>query len=320
MLLELGAGLMALASLIDGARSEVRLASPALASETVLQAVERASARGVPVKVVLGATPQYSLDARGGLAGPNRPFDKGPQGAELSRLDAAGAQTYIPPRFNEIGPEGLQRGVQAHMAYGVVDGERAIVCMAALARAQLKGLCVLPDTVQARAIAQLHAIDHGPAKPTLAAHPGLQTLAAADVVATPDMQKVFVGLLDRPWAHMFVGLLNDGEVIDALARSPHRPVVWLAAQAAHSRAAVAKLRANGFTVEHSPVAFDGTLLVSKSMAFLGSQRLDDQHLRRSRDLGVLVGGPLAVQALALARRWRAATAAGAPAHEEVAPP
>ena len=130
---------------------EVRIASPALASEPVLAAVERARQRGVPVKVLLGATPQYTVDAHGALSGPNRPFDKGPQGAELARLDAARAQTYIPPRFNEVGSDGLQRGVQAHMAYAVVDVNQAMVCMAPLTQPAPAGLCVQTDARHARA-------------------------------------------------------------------------------------------------------------------------------------------------------------------------
>lgn len=304
MLLELSAGMVALAALMDAAKVDVRLASQALSSEPVLQAAERVRARGLPVKVVLGAKPQYVLNGRGEPVGPNRPFDKGPQGPELRRLDQAGVQTYIPPRFNEMGPLGLQRGVQAHMAYGVVDSQRAIVCMAALARSQLKGMCVLPDTVQTKVIAQLHEIDHHPAAPDAVAQRRVQAFEGSGVVATPEMMQVFVGLLDRPWAHMFVGLLNDGEVIEALGRSSHRPAIWLAAGAAHSSQAITKLRAHGFSVQQSEVAFDGTLLVSKSMAFLGSQRIDDQQLRRSRDVGVLVVGPQAALALAQTASWR----------------
>lgn len=305
MLHELGAGLLALAAMIDGAGIEVRIASQALASEPILAAVERARHRAVPVKVVLGATAQFMVDEQGRLTGPNRPYDKGPQGAELKRLDAAGADTYIPPRFNEIGPQGLQRRVQAHMAYGVVDRGRAIVCMAALTSSQLKGLCVLPDTVQAQAIAGLHQVDHDYVMTLAEAQRRIEALPAADVLATPDMMKTFVALLDRPWAHMFVGLLTDGEAVDALARSAHRPVVWLAANAPHSSQAIAKLRDRGFSVHHSPMAFDGTLLISQAMVFLGSQRLDDWQLRRSRDLGVLLPGALAPAAMRLTESWRA---------------
>lgn len=311
MLLELNAALLALAALIDTASIEVRIASPALASEPVLAAVERARQRGVPVKVLLGATPQYTVDAHGALSGPNRPFDKGPQGAELARLDAARAQTYIPPRFNEVGSDGLQRGVQAHMAYAVVDVNQAMVCMAPLTQPAPAGLCVQTDARHARALAALHEVDHDYTLSAPVRRRKLGELAPAGMVATPEMADGFTALLPQPWGHMLTSLLTNGQAVDALLRSPYRPVIWLAAGAPHSSQAVTRLRAAGFAVQQSPVTFDGTLLIASRMVFLGSQRMDQQQLRSSRDVGVLLPADFAEPSARLSAKWRATSSESA---------
>lgn len=304
MLLEAAAALLALATMIDSATAEVRLASPSLASEPVLAAIERARARGVSVKVVLGATPVYFVDERGQLRGPSRPYDKGPQGVELARLDAAGAETYIPPRFNEVGPRGLQSGVQAHMAYAIVDQRNWLVCMSALSTAAPAGICIQSDSSAASALRGLHEFDHNYKLAESASQRLTAQLQPADLVATPEMNGQLALVLKQKWTHALIGLLGEGPAVDALIGSSQRPEVWLARGAPHSKRAVARLREAGLRVSESAINFDGTLLIGSAMLFLGSQRLDVSKLEASRDVGVVLAPSDGAVALRLTQLWR----------------
>ena len=304
MLYSLADGLVALALLIDGSSTEVRIASQSLASPGVLASVTRARKRNVPVYVVLGATAEYTLDANGQPTGPNRPFDKGPQGPELARLDSAGADTTIPPRFNEMGPSSYQPGVYAHMSYAVVDRKKAIVCTSALNARAPQGICAqVTEPARVGALRRLHIADHDTSLPRKEMARTQADLVRADVIATPDASSDLLLLVGQPWRAIYTHSLSDGAVLQSLVKSPHRPMIWISLGSASSRSAIERLRADGFPVQTATVHFGGTVMIGPSMVFLGSQPLDSVQITQSRDVGMLLPASEIQAALALASAW-----------------
>lgn len=299
MILTLQAALAALVVALGSAHQEVRIASPALASKPVLAALEKSKKAGVVVKVLLGAKPEYVVDANGQPNGSNRPYDKGPQGMELARLDAMRAQVFIPPRFSELGAMDVQPGVEANMSYAVVDHKTTFVCTAPLS-VGYTGICWVDDNAGlVAAIEGVHEADFNYKTPPAKQKELVKQAAARDVVVSPEGSADFMTLLKQPWDTLYTSLLSDGQVVDALLKAGRPSRLWLAPRAAHASAAIKRLTAAGWEVKYTQTPFQGTVLVSNKMVYIGSQRLDLEQINKSRDVGLLLPASAAPDTLQL---------------------
>lgn len=291
MILDLDQGWQVLTLASGRATTEIRISAEALPSSAIVKTLTAARKRGLAVKIVLGAKPAYVLDAKGQPSGPNRPYEKGPQGAELMALTEADVDVFIPPPFTEIAGDVFQPGVRAHAALAVIDGKEALVCSTHPRQSGEKrtGLCVRseqPDVV--KSLQAIHEVDFNfGLKPAAAA-----TLAAnikVPVLVSPAQSQAFIKLLAQADLAVATSEIDDGVALQALISNTNKPVLVLSALAGPSRAAVARLKQAGFRIEWSSEAFDGTWIAATGWGFLGSQRASDFQLNKSRDVGIVVG-------------------------------
>lgn len=291
MILDLDHGWQLVADSIAKATTEVRISAEGLPSSQLVNTLQAARKRGLAVKIVLGAKPEYVLDSKGQPTGPSRPYEKGPQGPELTALTHADIEVFVPPKFTEIAGDVFQPGVRAHAATAVIDGKQALVCSShpRMSGQNRTGLCVRTeqsDVVQS--LLAIHEMDFN-YELTATAVAALAKNIKAPVLLTPGQSSAFVTLLNQADGAIATSELDDGAALQALLDNPNKPVLWLSSMAGPSRAAVAKLKQAGFRVEWSSEPFDGTWIAATGWGFLGSQRITDFQLSKSRDVGILLG-------------------------------
>lgn len=291
MILDIDQGWQSLIQIAQKATTEIRISAEALPSPPLVKMLTDARKRGLAVQVVLGAKPEYVLDAQGQPTGPSRPYEKGPQGVELLALTQADVDVFIPPAFTEIAGEVFQPGVRAHAAFGVVDGKAGLICSTHPRRTGDKrtGLCVRSDQVEVvKSLQAIHEIDFNfELKPAAAA--ALGTSIKVPVLVTPTQGPAFLKLLAQADLAVATSEISDGAALQALLSNPGKPLVVLSALAGPSRAALARLKQAGFGIQWSSESFDGTWIAASGWGFIGSQRASDFQINRSRDVGIVVG-------------------------------
>lgn len=286
MIQTIATALVSLATAIGTSNVEVRIATPSLTSKSVISSLEKACKVGISAKVILGA--KADLDEKGEPISMNRPFDNGPQGPEIKRLAAMRAQVYIPPRFNELGPLEFQPGVAANMAYAVVGHESAYLCTGPFSQG-INGLCWVDESKPlVEALIGVHEADFNYKIPPNKQAALLQYAVEQDVLVTPERAPDFDAILAMPWQTIHTALLSDGPVVDALLKSNSRAHMWLSPAAPHARTAIQRLRVAGWFIGYTKLPFTGTVMVSSSAVFIGSQRLDNFQIKKSRDVGMML--------------------------------
>ncbi len=291
MILDLDQGWQSLTQIANKATTEIRISAEALPSPPLVKMLTDARRRGLAVHVVMGAKPEYVLDANGQPTGPNRPYEKGPQGVELLALSQADVDVFIPPKFTEIAGDVFQPGVRAHAAFGVVDGKAGLICSTHPRRAgdRRTGLCVRSDQAEiVQSLQAIHEIDFNfELKPAEVA--ALGTSIKVPVLITPAQGPAFLKLLAQAELAVATSEISDGAALQALLSNPSKPLVVLSALAGPSRAALTRLKQAGFRVQWSAEAFDGTWIAANGWGFIGSQRASDFQINKSRDVGIVVG-------------------------------
>jgi hypothetical protein len=273
-----------LQDLVAGARTEVRIQAETL-PPALHEALRAASKRGVSIRYLLGPKAAYTLDARGQPMVPRRPFDNGPQAADLALADTTG-QVFINPRFSELGPDDrFQPGVRSHAFY-MVAGESAIVCSGA-PRPPSRPVCVAGGAALA---ASLTALFDSEFIETLKPQQRSALLrdAARSAVATPEDPAPMLALIAAPGAIVMTSALDRGAAFDHLLRT--KPKTLIVPPALARVPAVDAARQAGVTVIPSKRSFEGTAIWTPAGGFLGSQRLTDAALRNDRDVGVTLSG------------------------------
>lgn len=291
MILDLDQGWQALTQAGIKATTEIRISAEALPSSPLVKMLTDARKRGLAVQIVLGAKPEYVLDSKGQPTGPNRPYEKGPQGVELLALTQADVDVFIPPAFTEIAGDVFQPGVRAHAAFGVVDGKTGLVCSSHPRRNGDKrtGLCVRSDAPEiVKSLQAIHEIDFNfELKPAAAA--ALGASIKVPVLVTPAQGPAFLKLLTQADLAVATSEISEGAALQALITNTNKPLVVLSALAGPSRAALASLKQAGFRVQWSSESFDGTWIAASGWGFVGSQRASDFQINKSRDVGIVVG-------------------------------
>jgi hypothetical protein len=273
-----------LEDVVAQARTELRVQAETL-PPTLHDALRAAHKRGVSIQYLLGPKAAYTLDARGQPMVARRPFDNGPQGADLALADTTG-QAFINPRFSELGPgDRFQPGVRSHAFY-VVAGDRAALCSTAPRPAPI-ALCFSGGAGLAAALTALFTSEFNE---TLEPHQRAALLrdAARAVVATPEDAAPLLALLAAPGAIVMTSGLDQGAAFAQLVRSKPKTLI-VPPELARAPAVEAARRA-GVSVVARTQPFKGTAIWAPAGAFLGSQRLTDAALGRDRDAGVMFSG------------------------------
>lgn len=288
MLITLQAALLALVVSVNSAHQEVRIGTQAMKSKALLSAIETSRKHEVEVKVVIGAKADFSLDDSGQPTGGNRPYDNGPQGWELSKLAQAGAQIFIPPKFSELYLPEFQPGVMANMAIATIDHKIVYICSGSFSEGT-NGLCWVDENKElVAAVEAVHESDFNDLlKPEIRLNMIKQASNKA-LLVTPDNKADFYMLLQRPWTTIYTSLLSDGPVIDSLLNRGRRAEIFLTPRAAHSRKAIQRLQNAGWTVSYTIYPFQGTVMQSDEAVFIGTQRLDQLQITKSRDIGIVL--------------------------------
>ncbi|CAM8644591.1 Phospholipase D-like domain containing protein [Comamonadaceae bacterium] len=292
MIESIQAALLALVAAINTAKVDIRIETQALKSPTVITALESARKRGVAVQIVLGAKADFSLDARGQPTGGNRPYDTGPQGSELRALDAMKASVFIPPQFSELDRPVFEPGVEMNAAFAVIDSKWGLLCSSPFNTNTRSDICWRSsEQAFVTALVDLHKADQSitTIDPVIA-----KSLATKDLVVTPTNSHDFNFLLHQKWRHVVVSYLSDGEGMQALLAAPPA-TLWTSPAGVYSRLALVKLQRAGWTIKELPNAFSGIALISPRAVYVGSQKLDDLHLGKSRALGVLLSAKHSAQ-------------------------
>ncbi|MDT8992850.1 hypothetical protein RQP54_18395 [Curvibacter sp. APW13] len=289
MIESLHAVLIALASAVQGAQGMVRIETQAIAAPSVIMALEGARKRGVPVSVVLGAKAEYTLDAKGQPTGGNRPYDSGPQGMELRALDAMKAAVFIPPRFSELDRPVFEPGIELNASFAIVDSRRASLCTGAFSIGNA-GVCwTTSDPGVVSALIGLHDTDRTDGVSESVEASVSKKLAAQDMILTPANSADFLLLLRQPWKQVVASHLGDGSALEALLASRMPATLWTAPNGTYARTALDRLRRAGWQIRQLPQPFSGTVLVGSKMAYIGSQKVEQAHLEKSRGLGIVLG-------------------------------
>lgn len=286
--------ILALVAAINSAQVEVRIETQALRSPSVITALENARKRDVAVRVVLGAKADFTLDSTGMPTGGNRPYDTGPQGAELRSLDAMQASVYIPPRFSEIDRPIFEPGVEMNAAFAVVDSKWAVLCTAPFNTSIGSDVCWRSN--EQKFVTNLLALHRSDSEPSVDRTDEVlaTTLASRDLVLTPDNSKDLIYLLSQRWTNVVVSRLGDGKALDALLQAPPGRL-WLSPDGLYSRTALQKMKSAGWSVSKLQKPFAGVVLTSPRAIYMGAQKLDDLHISKSRSLGILLSSKYAAQ-------------------------
>lgn len=284
MLFDPAVAMQPLLDVAHQARTELRIQAETLPASLRL-ALREASQRGVRVRYLLGPQAAYTLDAQGQPMLPKRPFEQGPQGADIDFAGATG-DLLINPNFSELGPNGRFRpGIRSHAFY-LTNGNAAALCTGAPVL-KVRPLCVTGDASVARALAALFDSEFldtlGSAERAV-----LAAQAGRVVVVGPDDNAPLLELLSVPGAVVLTSGLDEGKAFARLIRGERKTLVVPAGIA--RLPAVEAARKAGVTVITREGAFEGTVVWTPGRAFMGSQRLTDAALERDRDVGVILQG------------------------------
>jgi hypothetical protein len=284
MLFDPAVAMQPLLDVVHQARTELRIQAETLPS-SLHPALRQASQRGVRVRYLLGPQAAYTLDAQGQPMLPKRPFEQGPQGADIDFAGATG-DLLINPNFSELGPKGQFRpGVRSHAFY-LTAGDSAALCTGSPVL-KVRPLCVTGDAPVARALAALFDSEF------------LDTLAGAEraalaaqarrvIVVGPDDNAPLLELLSVPGAVVLTSGLDQGKAFAQLTRGERKTLVIPVGIA--RLPAIEAARKAGVKVVTREGGFEGTVVWTPGRAFMGSQRLTDAALERDRDVGVILQG------------------------------
>jgi len=273
-----------LLDVVRNTRVELRVQAESL--PPLLRPVLRdARGRDVRIRYLLGPKASYTLDAQGRPLLSRRPFAQGPQTEELAFASTTG-ELLINPRFSELGPaSALQPGVRSHAFY-VASARTAALCTG-VPRGRTRVLCLSGDESLAQALVALFDSEfEGSLQPALRS--ALTQKARAQVVVGPDDNEPLLALLQTPGAVVLTSELDQGRALQQIVRGPAK--LLLLPEPAARRPAADAVRSAGIDVRLRRGEFDGTIVWTPGLAFVGSQRLTDAALQRDRDVGVLLQG------------------------------
>lgn len=284
MLFDPALAIQPLLDVAEQARVELRVQAEALPPQ-LQPALRRASERGVTVRYLLGPKAAYTLDAAGRPLVPKRPYQQGPQAADVEFASDTGS-LYINPRFSELGAGGaFASGVRSHAFY-LTNGRTAVLCTGVLMPPQ-RPLCAAGGVDLAAPLAALFDSEFLDTLPA-GERASLAAQARRSVVVGPDDNAPLLELLAVPGAIVLTSALDRGVAFAHLVRGADKTLV--VAPGLVRVPAVAAARQRGVKVVTRAGDFEGTVVWTPGRAFLGSQRLTDAALQRDRDVGLLLQG------------------------------
>ncbi len=280
--------LLALAASINSGHGQVVIETQSISSPAVIMALETARRRSVSVSVVLGAKAEYTLDDKGRPRGGNRPYDSGPQGWELRALDAMNASVFIPPKWSELDRPVFEPGIEMNAHFALVDKRWAALCTAPFSSTE-NGICwSTTDQAMIDALLGLNSVDSTDDLSSGIEADISKKLTSRDLIVTPGNAADFYMLLRQPWRNVAVSNLTEGKALDALLHAGTVGTFWMAPNGAYSRTAIEKLKRAGWAINPLSKPFTGIVLTSSKMAFIGSQKIDQTQIEKSRGLGLVL--------------------------------